>query len=379
MRNVSFFNAITAINQFWDWGWTYQSITVRNCSIGLDLANGGREGQAVGSVTFLDSSFSDTLVAFKTSHDLSSSPATGGSLTLENIQFDKVPVVVEGPNGATVLQGSEAPITITAWGQGHAYTPDGPNNFQGPLTSPFPRPAALLSGGKYYQRSKPDYADIPASQIISTRSAGARGDGIADDTQALQKILLSAAEQGRVVFFDAGTYKVTTTLLVPPKSRIVGESYSVVLSSGKYFADINKPKPVVRVGVPGQKGAVEWSDMIVSTQGPQAGAILIEWNLASTEAPSGMWDVHTRVGGFAGSELQVAECPTTPTASVSPDRQCIAAYMLMHVTKSAANLYLENVWLWTADHDLEDPKSKQITVYVGRGLLVDGSPGPIWL
>lgn len=52
--------------------------------------------------------------------------------------------------------------------------------------------------------------------------------------------------------------------------------------------------------------------MIVSTQSAQAGATLIEWNLASRGTPSGMWDVHTRIGGFSGSNLQVVQCPTTP-------------------------------------------------------------------
>jgi glucan 1,3-beta-glucosidase len=46
--------------------------------------------------------------------------------------------------------------------------------------------------------------------------------------------------------------------------------------------------------------------MIVSTQGAQPGAVLIEWNLAApTDSPAGMWDVHGRIGGFAGSQLQV--------------------------------------------------------------------------
>ena len=383
MRNLSFFNAVTAIYQLWDWGWTYQSITIGNCSVGLDMANlDDKGGQAVGSVTFFDGSFYNTSVAFNISYDESSKPATGGSLIIENVHFDNVPVIVQGPGGVTALRGSADPLTVTAWGQGNSYTPSGPNKFQGLIDVPFSRPASLLSDGKYYQRSKPHYANVPVSQFSSARSAGARGDGIADDTEVLQKLLLSAAKCGNIVFFDAGTYKVTTTLYVPPNSKLVGESFSVILSSGKYFADISRPKPVVKVGLAGEVGIVEWSDMIVSTQGPQAGAILIEWNLASKGAPSGMWDVHTRIGGFAGSELQVAECPVTPEISTPPaaiDSRCIGAYMSMHVTKSAANLYLENVWLWTADHDLEDPKSTRITVYAGRGLLVDSLAGKLWL
>lgn len=381
MRNLSFYNAVTAINQLWSWGWTYQSITIQNCSVGLDLTSGGHDAQAIGSVTIVDSYFKDTPLAFNTSHDASSSPAAGGSLILENIKVENVPIIVKRPGGVTALQGSTGVLTVPAWGQGHSYAPNGPKDFQGPINPPT-RPASLLSGNAYYQRSKPQYADLAVSQVISARSKGARGDGIADDTAILQQLLLSAVKTKSLVFFDAGTYKVTNTLYVPPGSRIVGESYSVILSSGNHFEDLTAPKPVVKVGHAGEKGIVEWSDMIVSTQGPQAGAILIEWNLASTGAPSGMWDVHTRIGGFAGSELQVAQCPTTPKTHITPaavNKLCIGAYMSMYVSRSAANLYLENVWLWSADHDLDDPTSTQITVYSGRGLLIDGSAGKIWL
>lgn len=88
---------------------------------------------------------------------------------------------------------------------------------------------------------------------------------------------------------------------------------------------------------------------------------------------SGMWDVHTRIGGFQGSQQQVAQCPTTAAVSAA----CQVAYMSMHITKVASGVYLENVWLWTADHDLESPTNTQISVYTGRGLLIEGKN--VWL
>lgn len=51
----------------------------------------------------------------------------------------------------------------------------------------------------------------------------------------------------------------------------------------------------------------------------------------------------------------------------------------MHITSSANNLYLENVWLWTADHDVDDQQLRQITVYAGRGMLVESQAGNILL
>jgi glucan 1,3-beta-glucosidase len=105
---------------------------------------------------------------------------------------------------------------------------------------------------------------------------------------------------------------VTNTIYIPPGSKVVAESYSVIMSSGSKFSNINSPVPVVQVGHAGDSGSVQWSDMIVSTQGAQPGGVLIEWNLKASSG-SGMWDVHTGIGGLLGSNLQVGQCPTSQT------------------------------------------------------------------
>lgn len=383
MRNLTFYNAATAINMLFDWGWTYESISINNCSVGLDMTSGGPTAQKVGSITFFDSSISDTPIGIKTAFDSTSQPPTAGSVILENVQLNNVPIAVQGNGGVTALQGTTGSTTIVAWGEGHSYTPNGPTTFQGNFQPPR-RPGSLTQGGKYYQRSKPQYGDLPVTQFLSARDAGAKGDGVADDTKAVQNLLDQASSSGKVAFFDAGTYKVTTTIKVPAGIRIVGEAYPVIMSSGAFFNDMEEPQPVIQVGKNGEDGAaIEWSDMIISTQGAQAGAILIQYNLATRSGiPSAIWDVHTRIGGFAGSQLQLADCPTTPTVQTPPtpiNPNCIAAFMSMHVTASAANLYLENMWLWTADHDIDSANNIQITVYTGRGLLIESEQGTIWL
>lgn len=344
---------------------------------------------------------------------------SNGSLILENVNLKNVGIAVQGARSVIALAGTTGPMTIAAWGQGHISDGTGSHTaFQGPIP-PFSRPSGLLDGQKYYERSKPSYADIPVSRFLSARTYGATGNGVVDDTKALQKAVNGAASAGKVLFIDAGIYKVTDTLYIPTGSKIVGESYPVIMSSGSYFANIHAPKPVVQVGRPGSVGCVEWSDMVVATQGYQPGAILIEWNLETSGTPSGMWDVHTRIGGFKGSNLQLADCPATPalpsegtsggnssmptapfsnaTASSSPsptysnstggdnitdtsyiNKACIAAFMSMHITPSASGLYMENNWFWTADHDL-DSVFTNITVYSGRGLYIESERGDIWL
>lgn len=379
VRNLTFTNAVTAIYQIWDWGWTYKSISVSNCTVGLDMATRGSSGETVGSVTFFDSSFTNTKIAFNISRSSTSTPVTGGSIAIENVSLKNVSTAIQyGPTKSTLLAGTTGSTTIASWVSGNVYNPSGPKTTAGAITPPT-RPAVLVTSGKYYERSKPSYANLAATSFSSVRSGGAKGDGTTDDTAALQKIITAAASAGRIVYFDAGTYKVTKTLLIPAGSKIVGEGYSVIMSSGSYFNNINAPQVVVQIGNAGDSGTVEWSDMIVSTQGAQAGAILIRWNLASPAgSPSGMWDVHTRIGGTKGSNLSLANCPSTPS-STTVNSNCIAGYISMHVSKTAARLYLENVWLWVADHDVDDASLTQIKVYAGRGLLVESTVGTLWL
>lgn len=57
---------------------------------------------------------------------------------------------------------------------------------------------------------------------------------------------------------------------------------------------------------------VELVDFMISTKGPQPGAILIEWNMhdpANQPASCGMWDVHYRIGGAIGTDMRPSNCP----------------------------------------------------------------------
>ena len=201
--------------------------------------------------------------------------------------------------------------------------------------------------------------------------------GITDDTVKLQSVIIAAASAGKIVCIDVGTYRITETLFIPKSSKIVGEGCPVIMSSGTFFASINSPQAVVQVGNPGDSDIVELSDFIISTQGSQPGAVLIKWNLSSPSGtPFGMWDVHARIGRFAGSSLSVSQYPTS---TVYTALKCYGTCMSMHVTKSASGLYTENACFWVADHDVDDPNLTQFNVYIGRGLYMESTAGSFWL
>ncbi|KAK8217937.1 exo-beta-1,3-glucanase-like protein [Phyllosticta capitalensis] len=382
MRNLSFYGCQTAIDHLWDWGWLYKSIHIENCKVGVNMTAQSPESQNIGSISFIDSEIINTETAFMTSRDENSKPSTGGSLIIENSNFTNVKTIVSGPNNRQTLPGSPNTINIDAWGQGHWYNPTGPVKFEG-YFPPNERPTSLLSGDKYLEYSRPTYGELTPADIVCIRDFGATGDGRTDDTSAFQRAVTYAVKNNKFLFVDAGSYKVTRTLYFPSGLRITGEAYSVILSAGSYFADIDVPRPVVQVGLPGETGRIEWTDMIVSGQGPQAGAILIEYNLKSPDKPSGIWDVHTRLGGFVGSRMQLNDCPRSPGTSLTPQTEnpnCFAAFMNVHITPSASGLYAENVWLWTADQAIDEGGSDfKINVYTGRGMWIDRVDGPLWL
>jgi len=143
------------------------------------------------------------------------------------------------------------------------------------------------------------------------------------------------------------------------------------MATGSNFGDQTNPLAFWKVGTPGQTGSVEMSDLVFESQGPVPGAIMIEWNIACTgPGTCGMWDVHWRMGGSAGTQLQQDICiktPNTPITSASQTTQCQAAFMLMHVT-SQANIYLENTWGWVADHELDMGTRDQVDIFNGRSV-----------
>ncbi|KAI0341762.1 exo-beta-1,3-glucanase [Trametopsis cervina] len=371
VRNVTVNNAVTAFQCIWNWGWTFQAITINNCQVGFNLTTGGvaqdNQTQTVGAIAVLDATVINTPVFIENSQPSSS---LAGSIVLNNIQLQNVPTAVSIVGGEVVLPGGTT--TIESWGQGNVY--NGTSSTSRFMKSDIPAPtkaASLLdSSGRIFGRPHPQYENYAASQFVSVKTQGAKGDGKTDDTAAIQAVFDQFSGK-KIVFFDGGVYYITDTLRIPAGTQMVGEGWSVILGGGPAFANVTKPTVMVQVGAPGSSGIMEITDIIFSTRGPAPGAIVVEWNINSPiQGGAGMWDSYIRLGGSAGTNLQTD----------APDGQDLltagAAYLAMHITPKA-NGYFEGTWLWLADHNL-DGKSEQMSIYSGRGLLSE-SQGPVWL
>ncbi|KIN97404.1 glycoside hydrolase family 55 protein [Pisolithus tinctorius Marx 270] len=380
VRNITVNDAVVAIAVPWNWaGWTWQGVSINNCTVRIPLALPGpahlqSKGQGVGSEAIIDAVVMDTEVFVSTTTPVNSS--LGGSLILNNIVLHNVPVAVGVQDGEVVLKGTNDTTCIQSWAQGNVYhgTDGQPVFTQGSIPGPVKAGNLLDSEGRIFGKSHPQYADYALDQIVSVRSMGATGDGVTDDTTALQKVFDEYAGC-KLIFFDAGTYYITDTLIIPAGSQVAGEAWSVIMGGGSKFQDESKPRAVVQVGEACPSNFLGITDIVFTTRGPAPGAIVVEWNVhepVGVQGGAGMWDSYIRIGGAAGTDLQLAECPA---GSQSPN--CMAAFMSLHLTQGSS-AYLEGTWAWTADHDMEDPQLRQINVFTGRGLLSE-SLGPVWL
>ncbi|TFK19768.1 glucan 1,3-beta-glucosidase [Coprinopsis marcescibilis] len=376
VRNLTVNRAQTAVYSTWNWGWTYQGVTFNNCGIGFEITTGGLtiDTQTTGAQAIIDAVVVDTPVFIQTTRP--SNGTLAGSLVLNNAKLINVPVAVGVQNGTVVLQGGTR--TIASWGQGNVYqgTDPTPQFVQGDLPNPRKASSLLDSSGRIVGRAHPQYENYHVSEFINVKDYGAKGDGKTDDTRALREIFFRFAHC-KILFFDAGHYIVTDTVLIPHGTRMVGEAWTVLAGTGPRFQNQRAPRPVFKVGNPGDIGVVEITDIVFQTVGPTAGAIVVEWNVrepVGKQASAGMWDSHIRTAGTAGTNLEADRCPKDGSGGYEP---CFAAFLSLHITKKAT-IYLEGAWVWLSDHDLDFGNHSQITVYSGRGLLSE-SEGPVWL
>ncbi|KAI1393821.1 glucan 1,3-beta-glucosidase GLUC78 precursor [Hypoxylon trugodes] len=374
-RNLTFNNCNTAIHLNWNWVWLMHGVTINGGKVGIDMTGSDMTNIQVGSLLLIDSKISNVEVGISTLYN-TELLVTNNTLVLDNVDMtEAVPVAIKyAKDNSTILEGNQK---IVGFAQGRQYTGTSGKAVQTAKES-IHKPDVLLDGaGKIYTRVKPQYETISSTKFVSVKTAGAKGDGKTDDTEAIQKVLDNAKE-GDIVYFDHGAYIISDTVKIPKNIKITGEMWPLLMATGKKFTDASKPVPVLQVGEAGDVGSVEMSDLVIETKGSLPGAILMQWNLAGSEnGAAGMWDVHFRIGGSAGTELQSDKCSKNENVTTTANPECMGAFMMLHLT-TTASAYIENCWFWVADHELDLEDHNQINIFNGRGVLVE-SQKPVWL
>lgn len=382
-QRLAFDGCAVGVQVIWDWGWVWKSIAMKNVGVGFKLVSEDASG-SIGSVSVMDSSFTNVAKAAVVIAPASSTAGSGSTgVVLENVNLSGVAATVADTSGKTLLDGSESAAVVDQWTLGPVYagSTDARSFSMGEKAGSYRRHQSLLDAdGNFFERSKPQYEDRSVDDFIHVKDFGATGDGVTDDTAAFQTALY--ASLGKVLFVDAGSYILTSTVTIPAGAKIVGEAWSQLVASGEYFWDASNPKVMLQVGRKGEVGDVEMQDLLFTTRGGTAGLVLVEWNIKAASAGSaGLWDCHARIGGATGTELTPAECPVL-TSGETP-QGCSAASLMMHLTSSGSG-YFENMWLWGSDHMIDDPDIDdanntmlQNSIFVARGFLIE-STEPTW-
>jgi hypothetical protein len=238
-QRLTFNRCTTGVHLIWDWGWVWKSVTMVNVGVGFRLtADKGAAGN-IGSASIFDSSFTNvgTVVVIAPPSSTPGSGSTG--LTLERVKLSGVTTAVADTSGTVILAGSSA-TTVDEWALGPVYegsTTARSYSKGGKIGSYKVHQSLLDVNGNYFERAKPQYEDVDVGSFFHVKDAGAAGDGSTDDTAAFQAALYLTAAKGLVLFVDAGSYILTSTITIPPGARIVGETWSQLVASGVYFED----------------------------------------------------------------------------------------------------------------------------------------------
>lgn len=340
-------------------------MTFENCRVGIDTSNGN-----TGFLAVIDSYATNTEIVI----NAATINQTQGSLVLENIVVDGSVESTVSIANKTVVRGSIS--GNQAWIYGNAYRAGESTNqarFDPPQTITVNRPSVLTPtpGRTFFTMPPPTYQEYSVDQVINVKNVPfltVHGDGETDDTVALQAVINLAALENKVLFMPHGTYIVSETILIPPNTRIVGEVVSEISARGPRFKNPAFPAPMVQVGLPGEIGVAQFSDIVFTLAEILPGCVLVEVNMAGWQPGDvGFFNSHVRIGGAPGSTI-FDGCDDPKT--------CPAARLGVHLTETSS-AYIDNSWIWNSDHKLDSTTGGQHPSTAG-GILVEATRGT-WL
>ena len=207
----------------------------------------------------------------------------------------------------------------------------------------------------------PSATDLPALPEMKTwasvRDFGAKGDGITDDTYAIQK----AIDQKATVYLPQGRYRVTETLVLKANTALIGlhpiGTQLVLPDNTEAFGGLGGPKAVLEA----PKGGTN----IVTGIGIDAGARNPRVTGCKWMAGAGSYMNDVKfVGGHGSMNADGSGAPAynaTRSGDPNPDRKWDSQYWSLWVTDGGGGIFKD---IWTA------------STYAAAGLCVTDTDTP---
>lgn len=134
------------------------------------------------------------------------------------------------------------------------------------------------------------------ADVLNVRDFGAKGDGVTDDTAAIQAALNAYPNGMRIIYLPNGTYLVSNTLIWPAGTPGTGNDYKNTIVQGQSqngvvirlrngtagFSNTGNPKAVIFTGpAPAQRFGNSIRNLTVDTGTGNPGAIGIQFNASN--------------------------------------------------------------------------------------------------
>lgn len=181
------------------------------------------------------------------------------SVYLNNVFVRGATKVAVNPDDRTGLAGNpEGWVRVLEYAQGAGATGQGELRYNFPiyidgrrqmnnlaLVATNQSPPADLQSRHLWSSNFPS-GESPIAANVKAPPYNARGDGKADDTDAIQK----AVNENEVVFLPKGYYRISRTIVLRPRTKLtgIGQHLSVLVVSAPEgdFANDAKPAPMIR-------------------------------------------------------------------------------------------------------------------------------------
>jgi hypothetical protein len=185
------------------------------------------------------------------------------------VAFNGVTQAVADTSGNTLLSGSDSGGQIISWVLGPVYNgtsrtwASGSSEEIMPIVTLYGQPTGNLPQAPYFERAREQYTSNTADDFVHLKDLGAVGmschgfrsyhpfsgslsiilltrasigDGVTDDTAAVQAAFTKYAGS-KIIFADAGVYLLTSTVVIPAGTKIVGETWTQFAATGSNFGD----------------------------------------------------------------------------------------------------------------------------------------------